>query len=302
MGRPFYKGRPWTHVQTEFMGTTTAKTFLVTGASSGIGETTTRVLVGRGHRVFAGVRRPEDAARLTRELGERCVPVLLDTTDATAIVKAAATIAAAGDLDGVVNNAGIAVSGPLEFLPLDELRKQFEVNVIGVVAVTQAMLPLLRRTHGRVVIVGSVGGRTALPFVSPYNASKHAIDAIAAGLRMELVPAGIDVSLIEPGAVSTPIWERSDRSAAALLEKLPPRAIELYGTTLERMRKFADATGKRGIAPEMVANAIVHALEDPHPKTRYTVGRDARIQLALRALPDRMRERLIRKMLTGSTS
>jgi NAD(P)-dependent dehydrogenase (short-subunit alcohol dehydrogenase family) len=284
------------------MGTPIAKTFLVTGASSGIGETTTRVLVGRGHRVFAGVRRPEDAARLTRELGERCVPVLLDTTEATAIVKAAATIAAAGDLDGVVNNAGIAVSGPLEFLPLDELRKQFEVNVIGVVAVTQAMLPLLRRTHGRVVIVGSVGGRTALPFVSPYNASKHAIDAIAAGLRMELVPAGVDVSLIEPGAVRTPIWERSDRSAAALLEKLPPRAIELYGTTLERMRKFAEATGKRGIAPEIVANAIVHALEDPHPKTRYTVGRDARIQLALRGLPDRVRERLIRKMLTGSAS
>jgi NAD(P)-dependent dehydrogenase (short-subunit alcohol dehydrogenase family) len=284
------------------MATTTAKTFLVTGSSSGIGETTTRVLVGRGHRVFAGVRRSEDAERLTRELGERCLPVILDATDATQIAAAAATIEAAGALDGLVNNAGIAISGPLEFLPLDDLRKQFEVNVIGVVAVTQAMLPLLRRTHGRIVVVSSVGGRTTLPFVAPYNASKHAINAIAEGLRMELVPAGVDVILIEPGAVRTPIWERSDRTAEALVERLPPLAIERYGDVLTFMRDTARKTGERGIAPEFVANAIVHALEDPHPKTRYTVGTDARIGLLLRALPDRMRERLIRKIFTGSTS
>ncbi len=274
-----------------------AKRILVTGASSGIGEATSQALVTRGHRVFAGVRRPEDATRLEKTLGERCTPLILDTTDPEAIANAARVLEKDGGLDGLVNNAGIVTTGPLEFLPLAELRRQFEVNVFGVIAVTQAMLPLLRRTRGRIVIVGSVAGRNALPLLGPYCASKHAIEALAPSLRMELAASGIHVTLVEPGSIRTPLWERSIRSSEELDERLATEAVGIYGTALRAMREFAAKTGSRGTSSRVVASVIVRALESPRPKRRYVTGGDARLQLALGALPMRIREPLVRRLL-----
>jgi NAD(P)-dependent dehydrogenase (short-subunit alcohol dehydrogenase family) len=278
-----------------------AKTVLITGASSGIGEAAARALVAKGHHVYAGVRNAADGERLARELGERCTPLTLDTTIPEQIAAAAQSIESSG-LDALVNNAGIAVPGPLEFIPLDEFRRQFEVNVFGVVAVTQAMLPLLRKKRGRVINVGSIGGRNALPFAGAYTSSKHAIEALTQSLRMELAPFGLAVSLIEPGAVKTPIWQRSDALGETILSTASPEANTYYGDSIAAMRKFAAKTGAGGIAPEVVAAAIVHAVESARPKLRYTLGTDARAQLALKSIvPTRARERLLRYALTGKS-
>jgi len=274
------------------------RTYLVTGASSGIGETTTRTLVARGARVFAGVRKPDDAARLSRELGDRVTPLILDVTNATNIANAAHAIEAAGGmLDGLVNNAGIAVAGPLEYVPISDLRRQFEINVLGVVAVTQALLPAIRAATGRIVNVGSIQGRTTFPFLGPYSASKHALEAITTALRIELAPFSIAVALIEPGAVRTPIWDRAERAAAEQTDRLSERARIDYGGAMSRMRALAARASESAIPPETVASAIVHALEDAHPRARYTLGRDARMRLALNALPRSVRDRLLRSII-----
>jgi len=277
-----------------------AKTIVITGASTGIGEAATRALVARGHRVYAGVRKDADGERLSKELGERCTPLKLDTTVSEQIA-AAAQVLASTRVDALVNNAGIAVPGPLEFLPIDELRRQFEVNVFGVIALTQALLPRLRESRGRIVNTGSIGGRVPLPFAGAYTASKHAIEALTASLRMELAPSGIAVSLIEPGAVKTPIWQTSDRLGETILANAPPDSAKYYGAAVDAMRKFAAKTGESGISPEVVAAAIVHAVESPRPRLRYLLGTDARAELAIQTLvPARLRERLFRRLLLGA--
>jgi NAD(P)-dependent dehydrogenase (short-subunit alcohol dehydrogenase family) len=177
---------------------------LVTGASSGIGEATASHLASLGFRVFAGVRKDEDAERLR----ERVTPVKLDVVDEESIATARREVeeAAPDGLAGLVNNAGVSVSGPVEFIPLEELRRQLEVNVIGQVAVTQAFLPAIRRARGRIVNVSSVGGRVALPLMSPYNASKFALEAVSDSLRREVRQFGVHVAVVEPGAIRTRIW------------------------------------------------------------------------------------------------
>jgi len=273
----------------------TRSSVLVTGASKGIGEATVLRLAGADWRVFAGVRREEDGASLRERAGESVVPVLLDVTDAAQIDAAAATIRAAtgGALHGVVNNAGIAVAGPLEFLPPDALRRQFEVNVIGQLAVTQAVLPMIRAAGGRIVMVGSIAGRSAMPFVGPYSASKFAMEALADTLRVELLPWRIRVALIEPGMIATPIWQTSIDAALSMLEGAPPVVMEYYGERLGAIRRRAER-GTGGLAPDVVARAIEHALTASSPRTRYLIGRDARLRLWLeRVLPDRARDRVI---------
>jgi len=268
---------------------------LVTGASKGIGEATVLRLAGAGWRVFGGVRREEDGAALRERAGESVVPVLLDVTDAAQIEAAAATIRAAtgGALQGVVNNAGIAVAGPLEFLPPEALRRQLEVNVIGQLAVTQAMMPMIRAASGRIVMVGSISGRSAMPFVGPYSASKFAMEALADTLRVELLPWRIHVALIEPGMIATPIWQTSIDAALSMLETASPVVMEYYGERLGAIRRRAER-GMGGLAPDVVARAIEHALTSSSPRTRYLIGRDARLRLWLeRVLPDRMRDRVI---------
>jgi NAD(P)-dependent dehydrogenase (short-subunit alcohol dehydrogenase family) len=283
------------------MGPSYSGSVVITGASTGIGEACALHLDQLGMRVFAGVRRDADGDRLRQQASERLTPVQLDVTDEGSIAAAARMVDSemgGRGLDGLVNNAGIAIAGPLEFVPIDELRRQLEVNVIGQVAVTQAFLPLLRRARGRVVNIGSVSGKLATPFVAPYAASKFAMEAITDALRFELQPWGIDVSIIEPGSVATPIWQKSEDIARDMEARLPGTARALYGEQIDRLYEFGRETGARGIPPIKVAEAVAHAIRAKRPRTRYVVGMDARVQAALAGVaPDRVRDRLINVQL-----
>jgi NAD(P)-dependent dehydrogenase (short-subunit alcohol dehydrogenase family) len=274
---------------------------VITGASTGIGRATARYLAAREFRVFAGVRRDEDGEALRQEGAGRVTPLRLDVTDRGSIERAAREVEAAiaGErLRGLVNNAGIGIGAPLEFIDLDELRRQFEVNAIGPIAVTQAFLSLIRTCRGRVVNVGSIGGRIAQPMLGPYNASKFALEALSDSLRMELAPWGIHVSLVEPGAIATAIWEKTDAYAARMLPALGPRATELYGAAIGAVLDTARMLSKQAIAPERVSKVIHHALTARRPRTRYLVGIDARVQaLFARFLPDRVRDVVVLRFM-----
>jgi len=273
----------------------------VTGASTGIGRATALRLDRDGWGVFAGVRREEDAEALRAAASNRLLPVTLDVTDPGQIAAAAGLIdglMGEGGLDGLVNNAGIAVLGPLETIPLEDFRRQVEVNLTAQVAVTQALLPTIRRSRGRVVFVSSIGGRMALPFGGPYHAAKFGLEAVADCLRQELRPWRIPVSVIEPGSIDTPIWERGERIADDVSARAPAAQGDLYGETIERFRSAVRSTAERGIHPDKVADAIAHALGARRPRTRYLVGADARGQaLAARILPDRALDAVIRRVM-----
>lgn len=270
---------------------------VVTGASTGIGEACALRLERAGWRVFAGVRRDVDAQRLRQHASQRLTPIMLDVTDQAQIEAAAATVGdAVGDagLSGLVNNAGIAVPGPLEFLPIDELRRQLEVNVTGQVAVTQAFLPLLRKARGRIVNIGSISGKLATPLMGPYCASKFAVEALTDSLRQELRPWGIEVAIVEPGNIDTPIWQKGQAYGDELEKRLPREAMALYGPAVSALREAARKMEEAGIPPDRVARAVEHALTSRRPRTRYVVAFDATVQRLLAALaPDRLRDRLI---------
>jgi NAD(P)-dependent dehydrogenase (short-subunit alcohol dehydrogenase family) len=275
------------------------RSVLVTGASTGIGRATALRLAASGWRVFAGVRKEADAESLRAETSPSLVPVVLDVTDPDQIAAAAELIEreSGGGLDGLVNNAGVAVPGPLETVPLDDLRHQLEVNLIAYVAVTQAMLPQVRRAGGRVVFLASIGGRIAFPFGGPYHASKFATEAIGDVFRQELRPWGIEVAIVEPGSIDTPIWGRGQEKAAEIEAKSPQTNL-LYGAAIEKFRKVIEDTAERGIPPEKVARAIAHALESKRPKTRYLVGLDARVQARIQPLiPTRLFDRIVARQL-----
>ena len=276
---------------------------VVTGASTGIGNACALHLDRIGFRVFAGVRRDEDAERLRSSASERLIPIKIEITDSESIDRAAREVetALAGEpLRGLVNNAGIAVSGPVEFLPIDEIRKQLEVNFIGHVAVTQAFLALLRRSRGRIVNIGSVGGEVALPFLSPYAASKHAIEGFSDSLRREVEPLGVRVSVVRPGAVQSSIWERGNAAADDLLGKIPPEAFEVYGDAVRGVRAAADQRAQDAIPAQAVADVVEQALTSDKPKTRYVVGRTGKVMVTLeRWLPDRAFDRLIARAMRG---
>jgi NAD(P)-dependent dehydrogenase (short-subunit alcohol dehydrogenase family) len=272
-------------------------TVLITGASTGIGEATALHLKGLGFDAVAAVRRDEDAQRLRRQ-GLRTVK--LDVTD-SASISAAREELGDGPLAGLVNNAGIAVAGPLEFLPLDQLRLQLEVNVVGQVAVIQAFLPPLRAGRGRIVNISSIGGRVALPLVAPYNASKFALEGISDSLRRELHGQGVDVILIEPGGVRTPIWRKGNEVAAELQERMPAEAEELYGDMIAGLRReTVKIEQKRGIEPAAVAEIIGRALTARRPRTRYLVGTDAKVRGPVsKVMPDRVMDQAIVRRLRG---
>ena len=278
-------------------GTASKGIVVITGASTGIGEACALRLDAAGYRVFAGVRRDEDAERLRSKASPRLRPVRLDVTDGATIEAARQEVSEAAEgvgIAGVVNNAGIALGGPVEFLPLDEWRRQFEVNVFGTVAVTQAFLPLVRTGRGRVVLVGSIGGRFAGPFLAPYCGTKFAIEAIGDALRFELQPWGIHVAIVEPGDIATPIWDKAQTTATTLKRDLPPEALELYGDAVEALEEFIKQAPGKGIPPDRVAKAVQHALAAPKPRTRYLVGTDAYVQRAMElVLPDRLIDRLV---------
>jgi NAD(P)-dependent dehydrogenase (short-subunit alcohol dehydrogenase family) len=281
----------------------TTPTVVVSGASKGIGAAIVRRLVGDGFRVVAGVRRTEDAAQLRDQLGERVLPALLDITDPDAVAATAELVSGeVGDrgLAGLVNNAGIAVAAPLEFLPPAELRRQLEVNVVGQHAVTQALVPLLRRGRGRIVNLGSIGDRIVAPMTGPYHVSKFALRAWSDTLRLELSPWGIQVVLVEPGAVATPIWETSIAAAERLQQTLPPNVEQLYGRAIAAARTSALRNAARGMPPDQVATVVARALTVRRPRTRYLVGTDARIAAIVARLPDRLRDRLVLRRSGGA--
>jgi NAD(P)-dependent dehydrogenase (short-subunit alcohol dehydrogenase family) len=264
---------------------------LITGASSGIGHACAVHFARLGYDVLAGVRKPADGESFRAHSLPNITPVLLDVTRPESIE---AALAAAGTepLAGLVNSAGIAVVGPVELAPVEEWRRQFDVNVIGLVAVTQACLPLLRRGRGRIVNIGSIAGRSALPGSAAYDASKFAIEAISDALRIELDPWGIRVSIIEPGAVATPIWQKTLSALDDLRRQAGPDRYALYERLMARVRKEAEQP-RGAIAAGKVVDAVHHAMTARRPRTRYVVGRDARLWLLLNLLPDRWRDRLI---------
>ena len=273
------------------------KSVLITGASTGIGRASALRLDAEGWRVFAGVRREEDAASLRAGASERLAPLILDVTDDEQIAAAAdrigETVGEAG-LDGLVNNAGIAVPGPLEALPIDDFRRQVEVNLTAHVAVTQAMLPQIRAARGRIVFITSIGGLMAFPMFGAYHAAKFGLEAVGDVFRRELRPWGISVSVVEPGSIATEIWDRGQSEADAFLARASDDQVELYGAAIAAYGEVARQTGARGIAPEKVAKAIFHALSARRPRTRYLVGADARAQAIFnRLLPDRLVDSLI---------
>lgn len=267
---------------------------LITGASTGIGHAAARRMLDYGWEVFACARKDEDLERLR---GEGFTPLKLDVTDPDTIAAARHELDERG-LRGLVNNAGIAVSGPIEFIPLDELRRQLEVNLVGQVAVIQAFLPNIREATGRIVNVSSIGGRFALPLVGPYAASKYGLEAISDSLRRELRPWGIHVSVIEPGAVITPIWEKGRETADELEAQMGEAARSHYGKLAQRIRAETEKIPERGVEPDEVAKAIEQALTAHRPKLRYVVGRDAKTRLKVRAVVrDRGMDALVARTL-----
>jgi NAD(P)-dependent dehydrogenase (short-subunit alcohol dehydrogenase family) len=272
-------------------------TVLVTGASTGIGEATVMHLRELGFSPIAAVRKDEDAERLE---GRGLRTTRIDVTDADQIAAARDEL---GDepLAGLVNNAGIAVAAPLEFLPIDRLRQQLEINLIGQAAVTQAFLPALRRGRGRIVNVSSIGGRVGLPLVGAYNASKFGLEGLSDSLRRELRPLGVDVILIEPGGVKTPIWKKGEELADEMLEDVPPEAERLYGRLIAAVRTGTQRIAREtGIEPSEVAEAIGRALTSSRPRARYLVGSDAKQRAVMaKLLPSRVMDRLIGRALGG---
>lgn len=266
---------------------------VITGASTGIGRACALHMDRRGWRVFAGIRKESDAASLRQEASERLAPIHLDVSDAVSIREALQSVQAVlgdGGLSGLVNNAGIPYGGPIEYISLDEIRRLFDVNFFGLIATTQAFLPLLRRARGRIVNMSSIGGMVSAPFVAPYSSSKFAMEALSDSLRIELSPWHMHVAVIQPGAIDTPIWNKAGDVVRDLLEGAPGEGLDLYGKAI---RGIEPHYAPHGIPSESVAKAVAHALESAHPRTRYPIGVEGAVARLLRRLPDRVRDWLI---------
>lgn len=272
---------------------------VVTGASTGIGHGCVEELTKAGFHVFASVRKTADAERLAQEFGDRVTLLIFDVTDEAAVRAGAEQVREAlkGEpLAGLANNAGVAVAGPILHLPLDEFRQQIEVNLTGVVAVTQAFAPLLRAEDGqgrpgRIVNISSVGGKNANPFMAPYCASKFAIEGLSESLRRELQIFGIDVIVVAPGAVATPIWSKAEEVDAT------PYANTPFAPALDRLRAYMLANGPKGLKPQAIGQGVLKALTAPKPKVRYTLTPDPMQTLMTTILPKRMVDRIIGKRL-----
>jgi hypothetical protein len=273
---------------------------VITGASTGIGWATARLLLNRGFRVFGSVRQQADADRLSGEFGANFTPLLFDVTDEAAVLAAARQVRAAlgGEtLTGLVNNAGIAVAGPVLELSADQFRRQMDVNVIGPVIATQAFGPLLgsdpslKGPRGRIVMISSVGGKNGNPLMSAYCASKFAIEGLSESLRREMMLFGIDVIIVAPGAVKTPIWSKAEEVDVTGYSNSP------FFPALEKIRTFMLQLGENGLPPEKIAEGIADALTSANPKVRYQITPDPVRHLIMTILPKRMVDGIIAKRL-----
>jgi NAD(P)-dependent dehydrogenase (short-subunit alcohol dehydrogenase family) len=276
------------------------KSVVITGASTGIGWATAKLLLDRGFRVFGSVRKQADADRLKGEFGANFTPLIFDVTDEAAVLAAAREVRNALDgetLSGLVNNAGIAVAGPVLELAADEFRRQLDVNVIGPIIATQAFGPLLgsdpslKGPKGRIVMISSVAGKNGNPLTSAYSASKHAIEGLSESLRRELMLFGIDVIIVAPGAVKTPIWSKAEEVDISAYQNSP------YFPALKGMRKYMLKLGETGLPAEKIAERIAGALRSANPRVRYQITPDPMRYLMMAILPKRMLDRIIAKRL-----
>jgi NAD(P)-dependent dehydrogenase (short-subunit alcohol dehydrogenase family) len=276
------------------------RSVVITGASTGIGWATAKLLLDRGFRVFGSVRKQADADRLKSEFGANFTPLLFDVTDEAAVLAAAREVrnALGGEtLAGLVNNAGIAVAGPMLELAAGEFRRQMDINVIGPIISTQAFGPLLgvdpslKGPKGRIVMISSVAGRSGNPLTAAYAASKHAIEGLSESLRREMMLFGIDVVIVAPGAVKTPIWGKAEDVDMSAYSNSP------YAPAMEKVRQFTRHLGEIGLPAEKVAEVIAEALTSANPKVRYQITPDPMRHLITGVLPKRMVDRIIAKRL-----
>jgi NAD(P)-dependent dehydrogenase (short-subunit alcohol dehydrogenase family) len=276
------------------------KPVVITGSSTGIGRACALTLDRNGFRVFAGVRNDGDGDALKRAASKALTPVHIDVTDQASITAMAKLVAdEVGDagLAGLVNNAGTTLPGPVEYLSLDGFRHQLEVNLVGPLAVTQAVLPLLLRGHGRVVNVTSAAGRAGVPLMAPYVAAKHGLEGLSDVLRLELAPLGVHVAVIEPGFVATAMRHKLQRDVDETIQALPEEGRTRYGGQLAAMAETISTHAAEGSGPDVIAEAVLHALTSPRPKTRYPAGAGAKRMLFLRrVLADRAFDRIILRM------
>jgi NAD(P)-dependent dehydrogenase (short-subunit alcohol dehydrogenase family) len=273
------------------------KSVLITGASTGIGRASALRLDSEGFQVFAGVRKPGDGDVLKKASTGGLIPVMLDVTDAKSIATLVKTVSEEtnGGLFGLMNNAGLTGGGPVEMVPISKIRSVIEVNLISIFAVTQAFLPLLRKSKGRIINTGSVLGLIAPPGRSIYSATKFALEAISESLRLELKPFGITVSVIEPGAIATEIWRKGSASTDEIIEQSQPDIYELYEPLLKfYKKKFAE---QKYLAPEAVADCVSHAFTARKPKRHYVVGNDAKFMLWIKRLPESIRDWFVYKTI-----
>ncbi len=275
------------------------KTVVITGASTGIGRACALTLDNNGFRVFAGVRKEADGAALQAEASDALTPVFIDVTDQdsiAAMVEQVGTAVGGAGLAGLVNNAGTTLPGPVEYLALSGFRRQLEVNLVGPLAVTQALLPLLCTGHGRVVNVTSAAGKAGVPLMAPYVAAKHGLEGLSDVLRLELCQLGVGVSVIEPGFIATAMGGKLQRDTVDAIRALPDEGQRRYGPQLEAIAESISEHAASGSGPEVVADAVLHALTSDEPRTRYPVGDGAKRMLLLRRiLPDRRFDRIILK-------
>lgn len=278
--------------------TSAKQAVLITGASSGIGKACALHLDKLGYRVFAGVRKPSDGESLQKIASARLTPVYIDVTEEGSIAAAKDMVErdmGVSGLFGLINNAGLGLAGPIEFQSLSDLRQQMEVNLIGVVAVTKVFIGLLRQGRGRIINIGSISGVSSMPFQGAYCATKFALEAISDALRLELRPWGISVSIVEPGDIETPAWQKGLNAANKMLESWPSQAFALYGPIVEMMRKMAQEP--RGLPAEEVAKVVARLLGATTPKARVLVGTDAKILALIERLPTPIRDWIIFRQL-----
>ncbi|MFK5956815.1 MAG: SDR family oxidoreductase [Planctomycetota bacterium] len=282
----------------------TSRNILITGASTGIGYTIALDLAKHGYQVFGSVRKQEDADALTAATPPGAKPIqtlLLDVTDEASVWAAAEELQRRlGDagLDGLINNAGIAIAAPLEYIPIEDFQLQMDINLTGLLRTTQAFLPLVKKTRGRVVNISSIAGRLAFPLAGPYHASKHAVEGLSDVLRLELRRYGIEVVVVQPGAINTPIWATAGKKAAEIGEKLSAKALKDYGKLIHQVGKASAKAGEEGDDPQRCADVVRTALEAKRPRTRYIVGHNAKIGMFLRRiLSDRRMDKIVGKGL-----